>query len=91
MSTHRTVIGIACWWRVCRCLGSPQSILDPSNTKPAMACIIVGGILLCTYFIARAHKIDNERERRRRLYCKHGSFSGGTSLAEVPRDVGALP
>jgi hypothetical protein len=67
--------------------GSIAMILDPSNVRPAMACGVVVAVLVCLFFVARAHRVDNDREQRHALYCKLGSFTSGLGLASVPQDV----
>jgi hypothetical protein len=62
-------------------------VLDPSNMRPVLACVAIAGALVTLFYVARSHKVDNEREQRKRLYCKHGSFTAAMSLAEVPKDV----
>jgi hypothetical protein len=62
-------------------------VLDPSNIRPVLACIAVAGALVALFYTARAHKMRDEREKRRRLYCKSGSFAREMPLPDVPKDV----
>ena len=64
-----------------------QMVLDPSNLRPVLACVVIAAALLTLLLVAHNLKLDNERERRQRLYCKHGSFDSALTLAEVPKDV----
>ncbi len=64
-----------------------QMVLDPSNMRPVLACVGIAAALLTLLLVAHNLKLDNGRERRQRLYCKHGSFDSALTLAEVPKDV----
>ena len=71
---------------MCSC-PNDQMVLDPSNIRPAITCVFVAGALLALFYLARAHKMRDEREKRRRLYCKSGSLSREMPLPDVPKDV----
>jgi hypothetical protein len=73
-----------------RACPSEQMVFDPSNIRPAITCVFVAGALLALFYIARARKMRDEREKRRRLYCKSGSFSREMPLPDVPKDVRVL-
>jgi hypothetical protein len=67
-----------------------QSVLDPSNLRPVLACISVAVILMGLLYLAHVNKTRNERERRRQLYTKTGSFASELPLTGVPQDVRLL-
>lgn len=73
--------------RVCTWTPIQQMVLDPANIRPVLACVAVAGALLALLYTAKANKLRDEREKRRRLYCKSGSFGKDMPLPNVPKDV----
>ena len=72
---------------VCTWTPIQQTVLDPANARPVLACVAVAGALLALLYTAKANKLRDEREKRRRLYCKSGSFGKDMPLPNVPKDV----
>ena len=72
---------------VCAWLQIQQMVLDPANIRPVLACVAVAGALLALLYTAKANKLRDEGEKRRRLYCKSGSFGKDIPLPDVPKDV----
>jgi hypothetical protein len=55
--------------------------------RPLLACLFVVVLLLALLFLAYSTRLSNERERRRQLYAKSGSFASEVQLTSVPQDV----
>jgi hypothetical protein len=77
------VVHIPC----CVCLWAMQMVLDPSNMRPLFVCgvamVSLFGLLVTAQFLSTRR----QREQRRLLYCKSGSFSCELPLPDVPQDV----
>ncbi len=72
------------------CLVCLQMVVDPSNLRPVMTCIITGLALLILFFLATRLRLKDEADKRRRLFTKSGAFSGHIPLPDVPKDVSRL-
>lgn len=64
-----------------------QAVTDPSNLRPVIACAIIGLALLGLFFVARARTVVDAVVKRRRMYCKAGSFTAASQLPDIPSDV----